>query len=106
MFQECGEKHSLARCDPFKKLSPQQRLKRIEDRELCRFCYRHMQGRECWSQGRVPNCDSRRLRGLSSSPTARCARGGPLHNCAGDWRQEGAGSPVPRGRESGCCRQG
>jgi hypothetical protein len=25
MFRDCGEKHSLARCDAFKKLSPQQR---------------------------------------------------------------------------------
>jgi hypothetical protein len=49
MFQDCGEKHSPARCDIFKKLSPQQRLKRIDGRELCRLCYRQLQGRECWS---------------------------------------------------------
>jgi hypothetical protein len=40
----------------FKKLSPQQRLNRIANQELCRLCYRHLQGRVCWSQGRVPNC--------------------------------------------------
>jgi hypothetical protein len=56
MFQDCGEKHSPARCDAFKKLPPQQRLKEINGYELCRLCYRHLQGRECWSQGRAPNC--------------------------------------------------
>ncbi len=55
MFKKCGEKHSPARCEAFKKLPPQQRLKRIADRELCRLCYHHLQGRECWSLGRVPN---------------------------------------------------
>ncbi len=44
-FQECGEKHAPARCEVFKKMTPQERL-----------CYRHLQGRDCWSQGRVPNC--------------------------------------------------
>ncbi len=34
MVQECGEKHSPARCEVFKKLTPQQRLKKIEEREL------------------------------------------------------------------------
>jgi hypothetical protein len=38
------------------KLSPQQRLRKIDGHELCRPCYRHLQGRECWSLGRVPNC--------------------------------------------------
>jgi hypothetical protein len=45
MFRTCGEKHSPAKCDVFKKLSPQQRLKEIDSRELCRLCYRHLQGR-------------------------------------------------------------
>jgi hypothetical protein len=56
MFQDCGEKHSPARCIDFKKLTLQQRLKEIDGCELCRLCYRHLQGRECWSQGKVPNC--------------------------------------------------
>jgi hypothetical protein len=38
MFKECGEKHAPWKCDAFKKLSPQQRLKRIEERELCHLC--------------------------------------------------------------------
>jgi hypothetical protein len=45
MFQECSEKHSPVRCEIFKKLPPQQSLKRIVERELCRLCYRHLQGR-------------------------------------------------------------
>jgi hypothetical protein len=52
----CGEKHLLVRCNTFKKLSLQQRLKEIEGCELYWLCYRHLQGRECWSQSRVPNC--------------------------------------------------
>jgi hypothetical protein len=56
MFQECGEKHSPTRCEAFKKMTPQQRLKKIDEWGLCKLCYRHLQGRECWSLGRVPNC--------------------------------------------------
>jgi hypothetical protein len=56
MFKECGEKHTPGKCDAFKKLSPQQRLKVIEDRELCHLCYWHLQERECWSKDKVPNC--------------------------------------------------
>jgi len=56
MFKECGEKHAPWKCDAFKKLSPQQRLKVIEERELCHLCYRHLQGRECWSKDKAPNC--------------------------------------------------
>jgi hypothetical protein len=56
IFQDCGEMHSQARCDIFITLSLQQRLRKIDGRELYWLCYRHLQGRECWSQGRVPNC--------------------------------------------------
>ncbi len=44
------------KCNTFKRLSPQQRLKEINSRELCRLCYRHLQERESWSLGKVPNC--------------------------------------------------
>jgi hypothetical protein len=57
MAQYCGEKHSPARCEVFKKPTPQQRLKKIEERGLCKLCYGHLQGRDCWSLGKVPNCD-------------------------------------------------
>jgi hypothetical protein len=56
MFGICGEKHPPGKCDAFKKLSPQQRLKEIDTRELCRLCYRHLRGRDCWSKDKVPNC--------------------------------------------------
>jgi hypothetical protein len=56
MFRVCGEKHPPGKCDAFKKLSPQQRLKEIENRELCQLCYRHLRGRDCWSKDKVPNC--------------------------------------------------
>jgi hypothetical protein len=42
MFRVCGEKHPPEKCDTFKKLSPQQRLKEIDTRELCRLCYWHL----------------------------------------------------------------
>jgi hypothetical protein len=56
MFKECGEKHAPWKCDAFKKLSQQQRLKVIEERELCHLCYRHLQGQDCWSKDKVSNC--------------------------------------------------
>ncbi len=56
MFRVCGEKHAPGKCNAFKKLSPQQRLKEIEERELCQLCYWHLRGRECWSKDKVPNC--------------------------------------------------
>jgi hypothetical protein len=43
MFQECSEKHSPARCEVFKKMTSQQRLKKLDERELCRLCYLHLQ---------------------------------------------------------------
>jgi hypothetical protein len=56
MFRICGEKLSPAKCDTFKKLSLQQRLKEIDSLELCRLSYRHLQERDCWSKDKVPNC--------------------------------------------------
>jgi hypothetical protein len=56
MFRICGEKHPPKKCDAFKKLSPQQRLKEIDTKELCRLCYRHLRGQDCWSKDMVPNC--------------------------------------------------
>ncbi len=56
MFRVCGEKHPPGKCDAFKKLSPQQRLKEIDNRELCRLCYRHLRGRDCCLKDKVPNC--------------------------------------------------
>jgi hypothetical protein len=47
MSRVCGENHGPGKCDAFKKLSPQQRLKEIEERELCQLCYRHLRGCEC-----------------------------------------------------------
>ncbi len=56
MFRICGEKYPPAKCDAVKKLSPQQRLKEINSRELCQLCNHHLQGRDCWSKDKVPNC--------------------------------------------------
>jgi hypothetical protein len=56
MFRICSEKHLPGKCDGFKKLSLQQRLKEVDTRELCWLCYRHLRGRDCWSKDKVPNC--------------------------------------------------
>ncbi len=56
IFKECGEKHAPWKCDAFKKLSPQQRLKVIEERELCHLCYQHPsagQRTRCPTAGRM-----------------------------------------------------
>jgi hypothetical protein len=105
MFQECGEKHSLARCEVFKKLSPQQRLKRIADRELCRLCCCHLQGRECWSLGRVPNCSVDGCKAPHHPLLHAAFVKGRVMIVQEDRRKEGAGSLVPRGCESGGHRQ-
>ncbi len=57
MFRVCGEKHAPGKCNAFKKLSLQQRLKEINNRELCGLSYRHLRGRDCWSKVKVPNCE-------------------------------------------------
>ncbi len=77
MFRICGEKHPPGKCDAFKKLSPQQRLKEIDSRELCRLCYQHLQGRECWSKDKVPNC---------SVNGCEAAHHPPLHGALVDGR--------------------
>jgi hypothetical protein len=40
----------------FKSIKPQQRLTKVDQRELCCLCFCHLKGRECWSLGKVPNC--------------------------------------------------
>jgi hypothetical protein len=105
MFQECSEKHSPARCEVFKKLPPQQRLKRIADRELCRLCYRHFQGRECWSLGRVPNCGVDGCEVPHHLLLHSAIVAGHVMIVQGTATQEGTGSPVSRGRASGGRRQ-
>jgi hypothetical protein len=57
MFRTCGKKHSPAKCDAFKKLSPQQRLKEIDSWELCRLCYVtcKREGNECFTAGGFPS---------------------------------------------------
>ncbi len=37
-------------------LLPAAELKEMDSRELCRLCYGHLQGRDCWSKDKVPNC--------------------------------------------------
>ncbi len=91
----CGEKHPPGKFDAFKK----QRLKEIENRELCRLCYRHLRG-----QDKVPNCGvngceaahhhllhGALVEGRVMDVQGIGARKAPVFLCREDIRVEGAG---------------
>jgi hypothetical protein len=105
MFLICGEKHPPGKCVAFKKLSPQQRLKEIASRELCRLCYHHLQGRDCWSKNKVPNCG---VNGCEAAhhPLLHGALVEGRVKVVQGWLQEGTGLPVPGRCACGGCRQG
>ncbi len=67
MFRVCGEKHPPGKCDAFKKLSPQQRLKEIDTRELCRLCYRHLRGETAGRRTRCLTAASTVVRRLTTT---------------------------------------
>jgi hypothetical protein len=52
----CAEKHSPARCEVLKKMTPWQRLEKMEQRELCKPCIRHLAVNTCWAKGKALNC--------------------------------------------------
>ena len=52
----CDQKHSPAKCAQFRKLSPEARLAEVQRKELCVHCFRHVDRKECWSRGKIPNC--------------------------------------------------
>jgi hypothetical protein len=56
MDNECGQKHAPADCEAFMSKTAQERVEIIKRRELCPLCFRHLEARECWSKGKVPNC--------------------------------------------------
>jgi hypothetical protein len=57
--RECTEKHSSAKGEVFKKMTPRQRLDRVEEKDLCTLCFRHLATRDCWAKGKLPNCHIR-----------------------------------------------
>jgi ribosomal protein S14 len=40
--KDCSEKHHPAKCETFKGMTPQQRLARVQEWELCRLCFRQL----------------------------------------------------------------
>jgi hypothetical protein len=53
---ECTEKHSPANCEVFSKMSSRQRLEKVDQKQLCRLCFRHLAIRNCWAEGKLPKC--------------------------------------------------
>jgi hypothetical protein len=52
----CQERHSPTKCKVFKKMTPRQRLEKVEEKRLCKLCFRHLAINECWAKGKTPNC--------------------------------------------------
>ncbi len=44
------------KCEVFKKLTPRQRLEKVEEKQLCKLCFRHLAINDCWAKGKLPNC--------------------------------------------------
>jgi hypothetical protein len=52
----CQERHSPTKCEVFKKMTSWQRLDKVEEKRLCKLCFRHLVINECWAKGKTPNC--------------------------------------------------
>ncbi len=46
-------------CEVFKKMTPRMRLEKVEEKRLCKLCFRHLAINECWAKGKTPNCTVR-----------------------------------------------
>ncbi len=55
----CRERHSPTQCEVFKKMTPQLRLEKVEEKRLCKLCFRHLDTKRCWSLGKLSNCNVR-----------------------------------------------
>ncbi len=49
----CKEAHPLEKCDEFKKMSPEQRVVKANELQLCLICLKHRADRECFTKGRA-----------------------------------------------------
>jgi hypothetical protein len=59
VVEGCREEHAPTKCPLFKAKSPQDRLAVVRKKELCTFCFRHLDTRRCWSLGRCLFAGSR-----------------------------------------------
>jgi hypothetical protein len=48
----CKETHPLEKCEEFKKMSPEQRVVKANDLQLCLICLKHRADRECFTKAR------------------------------------------------------
>jgi hypothetical protein len=48
----CKEAHPLEKCDEFKKMSPEQRVVKANELQLCLICLKHRADRECFAKGK------------------------------------------------------
>ena len=39
--------------------SSMQRLEKVEEKQLCKLCFRHLAVNECWAKGKIPNCQAK-----------------------------------------------
>ncbi len=37
-------------------MTPRQCLDQVEERQLCKLCFRHLTINDCWAKGKIPNC--------------------------------------------------
>jgi hypothetical protein len=47
----CQERHSPTQCEVFKKMTPRQRLEKVEEKRLCKLCFCRRAIYECWAKG-------------------------------------------------------
>ncbi len=52
----CQERHSPTQCEVFKKMTPRMRLEKVEEKRLCKLCFRHLAINECWAKRETPYC--------------------------------------------------
>jgi hypothetical protein len=71
----CNERHFPTKCEVFKKLTPRQRLEKVEEKQLCKLCFRHLAVNDCWAKGKLPNCHIKGCGGGAQPPAPR--RAGP-----------------------------
>jgi hypothetical protein len=57
----CNEWHSPTKCEVFKKLTLRQQLEKVEEKQLCKLCFRHLAINDCWAKGKIPNCHNHLL---------------------------------------------
>jgi hypothetical protein len=44
---ECKERHPPMKCEIFNRMSPRERLNRVDQKRLCRLCFHHLAIKDC-----------------------------------------------------------